>query len=111
VKLRANSDRLIIRPEKPAKTTPSGRIVIPAQYRRKYGEPAWGTVLDVGPGMLMANGNRWPMPDCAVGDRVLYSPDGAIAVTLDGEQLHAVRQEFVHLVDETRGYPAPHAAQ
>jgi co-chaperonin GroES (HSP10) len=60
--------RIFIKPDAPADR--HGSIIIPDRAKR----PAkTGVVVAMGPGMLCSDGTRWPMPDCAVGDRVVYN--------------------------------------
>lgn len=89
-------DRLLVRPDPPASRT-GGGLVIPDAYQDKVDR---GTVLAMGPGMRMANGNRWPMPPVKIGDRIVYEKDGPQKVTIDGEKLLLMRDDFVHAVEE-----------
>lgn len=60
--------RIFVKPDAPADRV--GRIIIPDSAKK----PAkTGVVVAMGPGMLKSDGTRWPMPECGVGDRVIYN--------------------------------------
>ena len=50
-------------------------------------EPRAGTVLAVGPGALTTNGNRAPMPDIMVGQKVVVGPKAGIRIQLKDKPL------------------------
>jgi co-chaperonin GroES (HSP10) len=50
-------------------------------------EPRAGTVLAVGPGALTKNGNRAPMPDIKVGQKVVVGPKAGIRIQLKDKPL------------------------
>lgn len=60
--------RIFVKPD--AAPDREGRILIP-QNARKPSQT--GIVVAMGPGMLCSDGSRWPMPDCGVGDRIVYN--------------------------------------
>lgn len=62
------NDRVLIKRLPEATITPGG-IIIPEQYQEK---PMSGTVVSVGQGKLLANGDRVPL-DVKEGDEVLFS--------------------------------------
>lgn len=93
-------DRLLLRPVEPPERTAGGLILPDSARARMKREMKRGTVLALGPGMTRADGRRWPMPDVAVGDVVIYDPEGSVTVNLgDGPLLHSVREDFVHAVE------------
>ncbi len=84
-----------------------GSIIVPAgEQREKF---ARGTVMEVGSGLFLPNGDRPPI-EVKVGDRVLYFKDGAAEVILDERTMHIVQErqilailsanEFVLATDE-----------
>lgn len=94
------SSRILVRPDPEA--THVGLIEIPQTAREKHTEKnrlRFGTVVALGPGMLMKNGERWRMPDVKPGDRILYSHEGAYKIKLEvaGEDVlhHSIRDTFV----------------
>lgn len=95
------ADRLTIRADPVPETFAGGLLHIPVAYRKRVQEQQGmtGTVVRTGPGMLMKNGGRWPMP-CKPGDRVVFMPDGAQRIRIGGEELYVLRDDFVHAVFE-----------
>jgi co-chaperonin GroES (HSP10) len=93
-------DRIVLKPD-PIPEIVNG-IVRPesvlARQARQGGQ--YGRVLRLGPGMLRADGRRWPMPDVVPGDRVVFDAEGAQKIEVDGEILLSVREDFVHAVCE-----------
>jgi chaperonin GroES len=83
--LRPLNTRIIVRPDEPESRSRGG-IIIPDNAKEKK---ARGTVVAVGPGMLMKTGERWPMPPISPGDRVLYSKYAGQEVKID-DVLHIV---------------------
>lgn len=61
--------RILVKPDQPEDRSRGG-IWIPDKAKKPTGT---GVVVSMGPGMLMKDGTRYPMPDCSVGDRVVYS--------------------------------------
>jgi chaperonin GroES len=83
--------RVFVRPDKPADR--QGSIVIPDSAKKPAGT---GVVVAFGPGMLMKNGRRWPMPDIKRGDRVVYNGRNPYPVVkLDGEDLLGMHDDDV----------------
>ena len=91
------SDRILILPDKlPEKI---GRIIVPAGA--KQSPPLRGLVIAMGPGMLMKNGNRWPMPTVTPGiDRIVYSFGAGLVVEIDGTRYLLIRDDDVLAVEE-----------
>jgi len=74
---RPMGDRLLVRPDAPEMSR--GRIIFPDSVRDKQKkEVAIGTVLRMGPGMMCADGTRWPMPACKPGDKIVFYKEGAV---------------------------------
>ena len=96
--LRPIRNRVIIRPDPPK--THIGLIIIPNSVENK--DPLQtGVVLAMGPGMPMKNGNRWPMPDIQIGQRVFYRTAGCVKTKLDDVEHHVVYDEqLAAVVDE-----------
>jgi chaperonin GroES len=74
-------DRVVVKPEPEEQTTKSG-IVLPDSAKEK---PQEGTVVAVGTGRVLDNGQRIPL-DVKVGDRIIYSKYGGTEVKLDNEE-------------------------
>jgi len=66
------------------------RIIIPDNAKTKK---AMGTVVAMGPGMLMKSGARWPMPAIEPGGRVVYSKYAGVELTFDGVLYIVVRDD------------------
>jgi chaperonin GroES len=98
VGFRPLADRILVRPDKAADRI--GSILLPKATRAALQKQMnTGVVLACGPGMLMANGERWPMP-CEPGEHVLYAVDGPVHIRIDGEELLLMRDDFVYLAFE-----------
>ena len=90
-------DRVIIEKIEQDSVTKSG-IIIPDQAKEK---PVIGTVLSVGPGRLLENGNLIP---CRLkeGDRVLFGRYSGSEVQYDGRKMLLLKEDdvFAVVVDE-----------
>lgn len=93
--LRPLSNHLVVEPIEQEDVTASG-IVIPQTAKEK---PQQGTVLAVGPGRMLDNGKRDPMPIKA-GDRVLYSKYGGTTFKIDGRDLLVLDEDDVLAIVE-----------
>jgi chaperonin GroES len=79
----ALEDHILVEPTKEESTTASG-IILPSDDKEK---PSKGTVIAVGTGKILDNGQRGPM-DVSVGDTVYftkYSPD-ELELVINGEK-------------------------
>jgi len=74
-------DRVVVKPE-PEEEKTKGGIVLPETAKEK---PQSGTVIAVGTGKTLENGQRVPL-DVKVGDRIIYSKYGGTEVKLNGEE-------------------------
>jgi len=74
-------DRVVVKPEPEEQKTKSG-IVLPDSAKEK---PSEGTVIAVGPGKVLENGQRVPL-EVKIGDRVIYSKYGGTEVKIDNEE-------------------------
>jgi chaperonin GroES len=93
------SDRILILPDKLSDRTPSGLIIIP--NGTKQPPPLRGLVIAMGPGMLMKDGNRWPMPTVTPGiDRIAYSFGAGLVVEIDGTRYLLIRDDDVLAVED-----------
>lgn len=92
-------DRIVIRPD-PVSEMVNGIYKPPSVIDRERRQLPYGRVLRLGPGMLCADGRRWPMPDVVPGDRVVFDPEGAQKIKIDGEELLSVREDFLHAACE-----------
>lgn len=102
--LRMQTSKVLIRPEKAPESV--GLIEIPVAFRKKQDNYHFGTVISMGPGMLMRNGNYWPMPDGrqagdakmpnVIGKKVLYVPNASTMVIIDDIPHVVVNDTAVH---------------
>ncbi len=90
IKIRPLDDRVVVQPVD-AESTTAGGIVLPDSAREK---PQRGTVLAVGPGKLLDNGNRGTL-SVAVGDIVIYGKYGGSEVEVDGEEVKILRESDI----------------
>jgi co-chaperonin GroES (HSP10) len=93
------ADRVVIRPDKmPDKI---GRIIVPDSVKAGMKlEVSRGEVLAMGPGMLCANGRRWPMPHVKPHERVLFFTEGGVKIKVNDEDLVSLRDDFVFAVED-----------
>ena len=89
------SSRILVKPDPAPEKI--GSLFIPAtaanSLRKERGMT--GIVRFIGPGMLKSDGTRWPMPDVAVGSRVIYLDQPWPTVEIDGEKLSILRDDAV----------------
>jgi chaperonin GroES len=89
-KIRPVGDRVVVRPAAREEMTKSG-IVIPDTAKEK---PQEGTVMAVGSGRLLDNGERAPM-EVHEGDRVLFARYGGTEFKLENEEYLVLRESDV----------------
>ena len=94
-KLRPLGDRVVIQPSARQEMTKSG-IVIPDTAKEK---PQEGTVLSVGPGKILDDGQREAI-DVAVGDKVLYAKYAGTEFKVEDEDLLIVSQKDILAIVE-----------
>jgi chaperonin GroES len=91
------SSRILVRPDKPEDRSRGG-IWIPDNAKKPTDT---GVVVAMGPGMLQKDGERWPMPDCKPGDRVVYDARSPFPRTeIGGVELLVMRDDSVLAVLE-----------
>ena len=83
-------DRVVVKPSAKEEVTRSG-IVIPDTAKEK---PQEGTVVAVGSGRLLDNGDRAPV-DVHVGDRVLFAKYGWTEFKLDGQEYLVLKENDI----------------
>jgi chaperonin GroES len=96
-RLRPLGDRVVVQPTPGEETTKSG-IVIPDTAKEK---PQEGTILAVGPGRVLDDGDREHM-DLKPGDKVLYAKYGGTEFKLDGVDLLIISHKDILAVVESR---------
>lgn len=87
IKLQPLGDRIVVERDASEETT-SGGILLPGNSQNK---PSRGTVISVGEGRMLNNGNRSPL-QVSVGDRVLFTSYGPNEVKL-GDQEYLLMSE------------------
>ncbi len=90
LKIRPLDDRVVVQPEEAEETT-AGGIVLPDSAQEK---PQRGTVVAVGPGKLLDNGNRGTL-SVAVGDVVIYGKYGGSDLEVDGSEVKILRESDI----------------
>jgi chaperonin GroES len=90
LKIRPLDDRVVVKPEEAEETT-AGGIVLPGSAQEK---PQRGTVVAVGPGKLLDNGNRGTL-SVAVGDVVIYGKYGGSDIEVDGDEVKILRESDI----------------
>jgi chaperonin GroES len=81
-------DRVLVAPPEDAERRSRGGIVIPATARSVDRKGIWGLTIGVGPNVRQV----------ATGDEVLYLPEDAIEVDIQGEPYLIVRERDIHAV-------------
>ncbi len=85
-------DRVLVAPPDDAERRTKGGILIPATAKSIDRKGIWGETLGVGPHVRQVQ----------LGDEVLYLPDDAIEVDVQGDAYLIVRERDVHAVASTR---------
>lgn len=83
-------DRIIVEPAQAEETT-AGGIILPDSAKEK---PQRGTVLAVGPGKTLDNGEKAPV-DIKTGEVVLYGKYSGTEVTVAGKDFVILRADDV----------------
>jgi chaperonin GroES len=86
-KLRPLDDRVVVEPVEAEERT-AGGIVLPDTAKEK---PQRGTVVSVGPGKLLENGNRGEL-SVSVGDVVIYGKYSGTDIELNGNDVKILRE-------------------
>ena len=89
-KIRPVGDRVVVKPAAKEEVTKSG-IVIPDTAKQK---PQEGTVIAIGSGRLLDNGDRAPI-DVREGDRILFAKYGGTEFKLDGEEYLVLKENDI----------------
>ena len=89
-KIRPVGDRVVVKPAAKEEVTKSG-LVIPDTAKEK---PQEGTVVAVGSGRLLENGERAAM-DVREGDRVLFAKYGGTEFKLEGEEFLVLKENDI----------------
>jgi chaperonin GroES len=95
LKIRPLHDRVIIKRTEEERTSPGG-ILIPDSATEK---PIKGTVIAVGKGKILENGNVRPL-DIKVGDNILFGKYSGTEVKVDGDELLVMKEEDIMAVIE-----------
>lgn len=88
--IRPVGDRVVVKPAAKEEVTKSG-IVLPDTAKEK---PQEGTVIAVGSGRLLDNGERSAI-DVHAGDRVLFAKYGGTEFKLDGEEYLVLKENDI----------------
>lgn len=90
IKIRPLDDRVVVEPIE-AEDKTAGGIVLPDTAKEK---PQRGTVLAVGPGRLLDNGQRGEL-SVQVGDEVIYGKYGGTDIKLNGDEVKILRESDI----------------
>jgi chaperonin GroES len=90
INIRPLDDRVVVKPIDAEQTT-AGGIVLPDSAQEK---PQRGTILAVGPGRLLDNGQRGEL-SVAVKDEVIYGKYGGSDIEVEGEELKILRESDI----------------
>jgi chaperonin GroES len=89
-KIRPLDDRVVVEPMEAEEMT-AGGIVLPDTAKEK---PQRGTVVAVGPGKLLDNGQRGEL-SVTVGDQVIFGKYGGTEIEVDGEDVKILRESDI----------------
>lgn len=87
---RPTENRVLIKQDDAIEKTPGG-LVLPEKSKEK---PKQGTVIEIGPGLLLNNGTRAPM-QISVGEKVIYQSYGVTEIEIKGEKYLVVSENDV----------------
>jgi chaperonin GroES len=90
INIRPLDDRVVVKPID-AEAVTAGGIVLPDSAKEK---PQRGTVLAVGPGRLLDNGQRGEL-SVAVKDEVIYGKYGGTDIEINGEEVKILRESDI----------------
>jgi chaperonin GroES len=90
INLRPLDDRVVVEPVEAEEVT-AGGIVLPDTAKEK---PQRGTVVAVGAGKLLDNGERGEL-SVAVGDEVIYGKYAGSDVEVDGREVKILRESDI----------------
>ncbi len=90
INIRPLDDRIVVEPLDAEETT-AGGIVLPDSSREK---PQRGTVVAVGPGKLLDNGDRGEVA-VVVGDQVIFGKYGGTEIEVDGTEVKILRESDI----------------
>ncbi len=90
INIRPLDDRVVVKPID-AEAMTAGGIVLPDSAKEK---PQRGTVLAVGPGRLLDNGQRGEL-SVAVKDEVIYGKYGGTDIEINGAEVKILRESDI----------------
>ncbi len=90
IKIRPLDDRVVVEPCEAEEMT-AGGIVLPDNAKEK---PQRGTVLAVGPGKLLDNGQRGSL-SVSVGDEVIFGKYGGTEIEIEGDEFKILRESDI----------------
>src|SRR5450432_3079978 len=90
VRLRPLDDRVVVEPQEAEERT-AGGIVLPDTAKEK---PQRGTVVSVGPGKLLDNGNRGQL-SVGIGDVVIYGKYSGSDIEVSGKDVKILRESEI----------------
>ena len=90
IKLKPLDDRVVVEPVEAEEIT-AGGIVLPDTAKEK---PQRGTVLAIGPGKLLDNGQRGKL-SVTVGDEVIYGKYTGSEIEVDGREVKILRESDI----------------
>ena len=90
VRLRPLDDRVVVEPQEAEERT-AGGIVLPDTAKEK---PQRGTVISIGPGKLLDNGNRGQL-SVGIGDVVIYGKYSGTEIEVAGKDVKILRESDI----------------
>ena len=93
--IRPIGEKVVVKPESEEEKT-SGGIILPDTAKQK---PQKGSVVAIGTGRLLENGERATIP-LKAGDRVIYSKYGGNEVTVEGTEYLILDLDSIYAIQE-----------
>ena len=90
VRLRPLDDRVVVEPQQAEQKT-AGGIVLPDSAQER---PQRGTIISIGPGRLLDNGNRGEL-SVGVGDVVIYGKYSGTDIEVAGKDVKILRESDI----------------
>jgi len=90
VRLRPLDDRVVVEPQQAEQKT-AGGIVLPDSAQER---PQRGTIISIGPGRLLDNGNRGEL-SVGVGDIVIYGKYSGTDIEVAGKDVKILRESDI----------------
>ena len=93
--IRPLGDKVVVKPTEGEDKSPGG-IILPDTAKKR---PQEGVIIAVGPGRILEDGKRAPMP-VKEGQKVIYAKYGGTEITINGEELVILDEDSIFAIRE-----------